>query len=139
MLRLSHDDDVAAAVSLESGHDVAAEEPAPACDEHPLLGQVHDNYLAALATGRCTTWRPMTRTSMCVRRKQSSASRGRSTMGSFSLNDVLSRIGTPLMRSNALMRFQYRAFERRLTVWRRPDPSTWVTAGITDRLSGRMG
>ena len=34
---------------------------------------------------------------MLVRRKQSSACSGVSTIGSFSLNDVLSSIGTPVL------------------------------------------
>ena len=41
-----------------------------------------------------------------VRRKQSSASSGRCTIGSFSLNDVLSSTGTPVRCSNALMSCQ---------------------------------
>ncbi len=44
---------------------------------------------------------PITSTSIFVRRKQSSASSGRQTTGSFSLNDVLSTIGTPLSAQNA--------------------------------------
>ena len=44
-------------------------------------------------------WRPITSTSMRVRRKQSSASSGRSTIGSFSLNEVLSSTGTPVRRA----------------------------------------
>jgi hypothetical protein len=43
---------------------------------------------------------------MCVRRKQSSASLGCRTIGSFSLNDVFRTIGTPLARSKARMRLQ---------------------------------
>jgi hypothetical protein len=39
---------------------------------------------------------PSTRISIRVRRKQSSASSGWQTTGSFSLNDVLSSIGTPV-------------------------------------------
>ena len=44
---------------------------------------------------------PMTSTSMLVRRKQSSASSGRQTTGSFSLNEVLSTIGTPVSSAKA--------------------------------------
>src|SRR5579862_6821335 len=50
---------------------------------------------------RDTTVSPSTKTSIFVRRKQSSASSGRHTTGSFSLNEVLSTIGTPVRRSNA--------------------------------------
>ena len=106
-LGLPHDDDVAAAVAFESGDDVPADEAAPTGHEHAFRSQVHSvHQFIQSTTGRSTTWRPMTSTSMCVRRKQSRASCGRSTMGSFSLNDVFSSIGTPLTRSNALMRFQ---------------------------------
>jgi hypothetical protein len=45
---------------------------------------------------RSTKYDPNTRTSILVRRKQSRASSGRQTTGSFSLNDVLSTIGTPV-------------------------------------------
>ena len=38
---------------------------------------------------------PITRRSILVRRKQSSASAGLQTTGSFSLKDVLSTMGTP--------------------------------------------
>jgi hypothetical protein len=44
---------------------------------------------------------PSTKRSIRVRRKQSSASCGRQTTGSFSLNDVLSSIGTPVRSVNA--------------------------------------
>ena len=39
---------------------------------------------------------PSTSTSIFVRKKQSSASSGRQTTGSFSLNEVFSTIGTPV-------------------------------------------
>ena len=45
---------------------------------------------------------PRTSTSILVRRKQSSASAGRQTTGSFSLKEVLSTIGTPVMPRKAL-------------------------------------
>src|SRR5436305_7414777 len=45
---------------------------------------------------RSTTWSPSTSMSIRVRRKHSSASSGRQTTGSFSLNEVLSTIGTPV-------------------------------------------
>jgi hypothetical protein len=41
---------------------------------------------------------------MRVRRKQSSASLGWQTTGSFSLNEVLSTIGTPVRTRKASMR-----------------------------------
>ena len=53
---------------------------------------------------RRTTVDPSTMASMSVRRKHSSAWRGVSTMGSFSLKLVLSTIGTPVNASNSLMR-----------------------------------
>ena len=58
------------------------------------------------AGARSSTCDPITSTSMCVRRKQSSASFGCRTIGSFSLNEVLSSMGTPLIRSNAVIRLQ---------------------------------
>src|SRR5271166_2493450 len=45
---------------------------------------------------RNITTSPMTSASIFVRRKQASASSGRHTTGSFSLNEVLSTIGTPV-------------------------------------------
>lgn len=53
---------------------------------------------------RLTTQSPKTSTSILVRKKQSSASSGRHTTGSFSLNEVLSTIGTPVSSRNALIR-----------------------------------
>lgn len=47
---------------------------------------------------------PMTRTSILVRAKQSKASSGRLTTGSFSLNEVLRTIGTPVSSLNAEIR-----------------------------------
>ena len=107
VLRLAHDDDVGRAVPSERLDDVTPEEAAAARNENALARECHD---------RTTTCRPMTSTSMCVRRKQSSASGGRRTMGSFSLNEVLSSIGTPLIRPKAVINLQYRGFERGLTV-----------------------
>src|SRR4051794_17688770 len=49
---------------------------------------------------------PRTKTSIFVLRKQSSASAGRQTTGSFSLNDVLSTIGTPVSSRNDSIRRQ---------------------------------
>ena len=65
------------------------------------------------------------------------ASWGFKTMGSFSLNEVLSSTGTPVSFSNSLINAQYNGLFRRLTVWSRPVPSTWVGAGIAARFSGR--
>ena len=45
---------------------------------------------------------PITSTSILVRRKQSSASFGSQTTGSFSLNEVFSTIGTPVRSRKAL-------------------------------------
>src|SRR5581483_8505350 len=56
----------------------------------------------ARAGERATTRLPRTSTSMCVFWNVSTASAGVVTIGSFSLNDVLSRIGTPVSRSNSL-------------------------------------
>ena len=44
---------------------------------------------------------PSTKTSILVRKKQSSASAGLQTMGSFSLKEVLRTIGTPVISRNA--------------------------------------
>lgn len=49
----------------------------------------------------------MTKPSMLVLRKQSSASAGVLTIGSFSLNEVLRTIGTPVRFSKALINRQY--------------------------------
>ena len=76
---------------------------------------------------------------MWVRRKQSSASAGVWTIGSFSLKEVFRSTGTPVSASKDLRSFQYRGLLRRLTVCRRPEPSTWVTAGMMERFSGRTG
>src|ERR1700730_5859716 len=53
---------------------------------------------------RETMMSPMTRRSIRVRRKQSSASSGVHTTGSFSFNDVLSTIGTPVRSRKASIR-----------------------------------
>ena len=49
---------------------------------------------------------PITSTSMRVRRKQSSASAGVQTIGSFSLKDVFRTIGTPVRSPKARIRRQ---------------------------------
>src|SRR5260370_31710660 len=46
---------------------------------------------------------PRTRTSIWVRRKQSSASSGRQTMGSLSLKEVFRTTGTPVRLANSRM------------------------------------
>ncbi|SRR6266487_975710 len=91
-----------AAAGPQGRHDVTAKESAAAGDDHTLGGESEHQVPT---TARSSTWRPMTITSMCVRRKQSSACPGVSTIGSFSLNDVLSTIGTPVIRSNDLIRW----------------------------------
>src|SRR5262249_35804556 len=52
------------------------------------------------ASERISIVSPITRTSIFVRRKQSRASLGLHTTGSFSLNEVLSTIGTCVMSRN---------------------------------------
>ena len=54
------------------------------------------DYASVACTARTRIVLPITKTSILVRRKQSSASSGRQTTGSFSLNEVLSTIGTPV-------------------------------------------
>ena len=55
---------------------------------------------------RLTIQSPSTSTSIFVRRKQSSASRGLHTTGSFSLKDVFNTIGTPVISRNVSIRCQ---------------------------------
>ncbi len=78
----------------------------------------------------------MTSTSILVRRKQSSASSGRSTIGSFSLNDVLRSTGTPVSSPNRWMSVQYGRLSARSTVCSRPD-SVDVRHGRNDRPAVR--
>ena len=73
---------------------------------------------------------------MLVRRKQSIACAGVLTIGSFSLNEVLIRIGTPVSSPKRFSRLQYSGLTSRSTVCRRPVPSSWVTAGIRSRWCG---
>ena len=73
---------------------------------------------------------------MFVRRKQSIACAGVFTIGSFSLNDVLIRIGTPVSSPKRLSRLQYSGLTSRSTVCSRPVPSSCVTAGIRSRWCG---
>ena len=58
---------------------------------------------------------------------------GVSTIGSFSLKEVLSRTGTPVTSSKLRISFQYKGLTSLSTVCRRPVPSPWVTAGIRSR------
>ena len=53
---------------------------------------------------RRTTWFPSTSRSIRVSRNVRTASSGVITIGSFSLNDVFSRIGTPVSRPNSRIR-----------------------------------
>ncbi len=69
----------------------------------PPLPAGHDGSGEHQASRR-TSVRPRTRRSILVRRKQSSASSGRQTIGSFSLKLVFKRIGTPVFRSKAAIR-----------------------------------
>src|ERR1700719_4269673 len=62
--------------------------------------------LAASADFFSSTKFPITSTSIWVRRKQSSASSGRQTMGSLSLNDVFSTTGTPVRSPTERKSFQ---------------------------------
>src|SRR5215469_1017906 len=64
---------------------------------------VHDFFLMML-DWRSIVELPSTSTSIWVRRKQSRASSGLQTTGSFSLNEVLSTIGTPVSSRNASIR-----------------------------------
>ena len=57
----------------------------------------------AMTHVRRTTQSPITSTSILVRRKQSSASAGVQTTGSFSLKLVFSTIGTPVWAWKALI------------------------------------
>src|SRR5215475_5806038 len=70
---------------------------------NPSASHFIDFHSPALAARRMTEL-PSTSTSILVRRKQSKASSGRHTTGSFSLNDVFSTIGTPVSRENASIR-----------------------------------
>src|SRR5947208_3282607 len=59
---------------------------------------------------------PRTSTSILVRSKQSIASSGLHTTGSFSLKLVLSTIGTPVMALNASIRRENRGLPAQVTV-----------------------
>ena len=68
-----------------------------------VAGAARDQDGALAHALRSITVSPSTSMSIFVRRKQSSASSGLQTIGSFSLNDVFSTIGTPVSRWNARM------------------------------------
>src|SRR6266568_3692395 len=80
---------------------------------------------------RCTKKSPSTNTSIVVRKKQSSASCGLQTTGSFSLKEVFSTIGIPVSARKLSIKKWYLGLVERDTVCRRPEPSTCVTAGIS--------
>src|SRR6516165_4237619 len=81
-----------------SGHSVQIVEAASRIDPH--------DGGAVAASSREIMVSPRTRTSMLVRRKQWSASSGVQTTGSFSLKEVLSTMGTPVMWRKASIRRQ---------------------------------
>ena len=62
----------------------------------PLLAAPLPTNSSSRAAGRRIRKSPITSVSMWVRRKQLMASSGRSTMGSLSLNEVLTTAGTPV-------------------------------------------
>ena len=74
---------------------------------------------------------PTTMASMSVLRKHRIASSGVLTIGSFSFKDVFKRIGIPVFRRKLLINAWYLGLVEADTVWRRPEPSTCVTAGIS--------
>ena len=75
-------------------------------DEGPdaMLDQLGQTIASAPQSRRVIMMSPSTSTSMRVRRKQSSASSGLQTTGSFSLKLVLRTTGMPVRASNVLMR-----------------------------------
>src|SRR5437870_4977123 len=84
-------------------------EPCPAIHSpHPIVSFATDYGLRTTDYERAfcprTIQLPITSKSIRVRRKQARASWGVQTIGSFSLKDVLSRIGSPVCCSNALIR-----------------------------------
>src|SRR5712671_2800448 len=79
-----------------------------------------------------------TRLSIPVVRKQMTASRGVSTIGSpLTLNDVLINTGMPVNASNSLSSRYNIGLVCSRTVCTRAVPSTWTIAGILSRHSGR--
>ena len=83
---------------------------------------------------------PITMESSPAARNVSIASVGVHTMGCpFTLNDVLSRIGSPDFAANASSNSEKRSFVARVTVWTRAVPSTWVTAGSLSLYADRTG
>src|SRR5439155_15774878 len=109
-----------------------------------FAGQAHRSRLCSafpfFSSFFSSTYGPITRASRPVEKKVRTASTGEQTIGSpTSLNEVLSTIGTPVSRWNASMRRRNGGLAASVTVWRRPVPSTWVTAGTCARRSGRIG
>ncbi|MCS4119584.1 hypothetical protein GGP60_003283 [Salinibacter ruber] len=74
-----------------------------------------------------------------MRKKQSSACSGDSTIGSFSLKLVFSTTGVPVFPAKAEMSMWYTGLRSFPTAWSCPVPSTWVTAGISPCFSSRTG
>src|SRR5207245_11702147 len=72
--------------------------------EQARLGREIAALVAHAIPVRETMRLPSTRTSIRVRRKQSSASSGLQTTGSFSLNEVLRTMGTPVRSRKASIR-----------------------------------
>ena len=94
--RAGHDRDLPAVARREVLAQVA-EQPARRADVG-RIGAIEDQEARhqTVTDGFSTTSRPSARTSICVRRKQSSPSSGRCTIGSFSLNEVFRSTGTPV-------------------------------------------
>src|SRR6185436_359054 len=82
---------------------------------------------------------PRARCSTSVARKVRTASPGVQTMGSWTLKEVLSSTGTPVRFSNSWISRQYLGFVARSTSCGRAVPSTWTTAGISERRSASTG
>ncbi len=80
-----------------------------------------------------------TTASVAVRKKQSSACSGDSTIGSFSLKLVFSTTGVSVFPAKAEMSAWCAGLRSFPTAWSCPVPSTWVTAGISPCLSSRTG
>jgi len=72
----------------------------------PLRGLAHAPSSRYSTVRRLRKIVPITSRSILVRRKQSRASAGVLTIGSFSLNEVLRTIGTPVSRAKAAIRRQ---------------------------------
>src|SRR5690242_199761 len=72
----------------------------------PMAAKARLLRLACRFSDFSSRYEPIDSTSMFVRRKQSIASEGVFTIGSFSLKDVLRSIGTPVSSPNLRMSFQ---------------------------------